>query len=61
MAISTNNQTTITKHFEVDKLEVEHAKEQELVDNENKPKILLGMKIAVHFDTSILTPVAVVT
>ena len=40
---------------------MEHSKEQELVDNENKPKIMLGMKIAVHFDTSILTPVAVVT
>ena len=40
---------------------MEHAKEQELVDNENKPEIMLGMNITVNFDTSILTPVAVVT
>ena len=37
-----------------------HAKEQE-VDNKNKPKTMLGMKITVNFDTSISTPVAVVT
>ena len=54
------NQKTITKNIEVDKLKVENAKEQEKVDNENKPKIMLGMKIPVNFDTSILTPVAVV-
>ena len=55
------NQKTITKNIEVDKLKVENAKEQEKVENENKPKIMLGMKIPVNFDTSILTPVAVVS
>ena len=40
---------------------MEHAKEQEYVDNENKPKIILGMKITVNFDTSISIPVKVVT
>ena len=40
MAISTNNESdNNNKNIEVNKLEVEHAKEQELVDNENKPEI----------------------
>ena len=59
MAISTNDDTdNNNKNIEVDKLEVEHAKEQE-VDNEHKLKIMLGMKITVNFDTSISTQVAV--
>ena len=40
---------------------MEHAKEQEYVDNENKPTIMLGMKITVNCDTYILISVAVVT
>ena len=60
MAISTNNESdnnnnnNNNKNIEVNKLEVEHAKEQE-VDNENKPKIMLGMKITVNYDTFIST------
>ena len=50
MAISTNNELdNNNKNIEVYKLEVEHAKEQEYVDNENKPKTMLGMKIKVTF------------
>ena len=52
MAIFTNNESDNNKK---NKLEVEHAKEQELVNNENKPQI------PVNIDTSFLTPVAVVT
>ena len=40
---------------------VKHAKKQEYIDNESKPKIILGMKIIVNLDTYILTPVEVVT
>ena len=40
---------------------MEHAKEQKYLDNENKPTIMLGIKITVNYDTSILIPVAVVT
>ena len=59
MEIYKNNESdNNNKNIEVDKLEVEHAKEQE-IDNELKPKIMLGMKITVNFDTFISTPVAV--
>ena len=52
MAISTNKESdNKNKNIWVDKLEVEHTKEQEKVDNENKLKIMLGMKITVTFDT----------
>ena len=40
---------------------MEHAKEQEYVENENLPKIILGIKITIIFDTFILTAVEVVT
>ena len=62
MAIFTNNELdNNNKNNEVEKLEVEHAKNQELVDNEKKLKIMLVMKITVNFYTSILSLVSVVT
>ena len=54
MEISTNNTSeSNNKNIEVDNLEMKHAKEQEQVDNQNKPKIMFAMKITVNFNTSI--------
>ena len=52
---SVNNDTNI----EIDKLEVEHsfilehAKEQEYIDEDNELEIILGMTSTVNLDTSI--------
>ena len=61
MAISTNNKSDNNnkKHWSRQTWG-EHLKEEE-VNNKNKPKIMVGMKITLNFDTSISTPVAVVT
>ena len=45
--VSDNND----KNIEKDKLEVEHAKTQESVDNDNELDIKLCIGIRVHFDT----------
>ena len=55
------NHTNNNKNIQVDKLVVKHAQKQEYIDNESKPKTILGMKIIVNLDTYILTPVEVVT
>ena len=62
MRISTNNGSDNNdKNILVDQLDVEHTKEQEIVDNDNELEIKLGMKITIDLDIYIIAPVAIVT
>ena len=62
MPISTNNESDNNKKKILKQTNLRwNTPKKQKVESENKPKIMFGKKITVKFDTSILTPVAVVT